>query len=96
MTTNESRDKSGDEDWHVNGDARGDSETLPQEPKESDPLQPKSLKLKVTKEVKEVRLKLQMYLGWFEKIISFLSFSVENIGCFSYARTEKRDLGSKN
>lgn len=56
MSTEECRSKGGDEDWHGNGDARGESETLP---KESDPLQPKSLKLKVTKvtkEVKEVRL----------------------------------------
>lgn len=53
MTTEEGRSKSGvDEDWHANGDARSESEAVP---KESDPLQPKSLKLKVTKEVKEVR-----------------------------------------
>lgn len=51
MTTEECRGKSGDDDWLANGD-RGDSETLP---KESDPLQPKSLKHKATKEVKEVR-----------------------------------------
>lgn len=55
MTTEECRGKGGDEDWHANGDARSESETLP---KESDPLQPKSLKLKVTKEVKEVRYEL--------------------------------------
>ncbi len=55
MTTEECRSKSGDEDWHANGDAKGDSETLP---KESDPLQPKTLKIKAPKEVKEVRIYL--------------------------------------
>lgn len=52
MTTEECHGKSGDEDWHGNGEAKGETETVP---KESDPLQPKSLKLKATKEVKEVR-----------------------------------------
>lgn len=53
MATEECRGKCGDEDWHANGDAKGENEMLA---KESDPLQPKSLKLKVTKEVKEVRI----------------------------------------
>lgn len=67
MSTEDCRGKSGDEDWHANGDARGESETLP---KESDPLQPKSLKLKVTKEVKEVRFYTKQKLYTVNKYVN--------------------------
>lgn len=58
MTTEECHGKNGDEDWHANGDARSEGETVP---KESDPLQPKLLKLKATKEVKEVGFYLNVF-----------------------------------
>lgn len=46
----------GDE-WHANGDAGGGGSDADQPPaKESDPLQPKMVKSKSLKEVKEVRI----------------------------------------
>lgn len=86
MTTEGCHGKNGDEDWHANGDARSEGETLP---KESDPLQPKSLKLKATKEVKEVSFNMRVVL--FHVTIDYLESILQRTLVVSVTPERRRE-----
>lgn len=75
MTNEEGHLKNGDDEWKANGDAGGEND---QPPKESDPLQPKMVKSKSLKEVKEVlkRYSIEVFL------LTFTLYDLENIDRF--------------
>lgn len=71
-------------DYHENGDASADSP-----PKESDPLQPKMVKSKSLKEVKEVHISSHSYCFNFNVLNCFsFFFFPENFNCFCNTGTK--------